>query len=74
VACRLAPNTGKLEGREYRVGKQVRISSHKLYLGASEDITHHDRVVVGASTYEVLGVKDPAGEGHHLMADVELIE
>ena len=74
VACRLAPNTGKLEGREYRVGTQVRISSHKLYLFSGADITHEDRVVIGTPTYVVLGVKDPAGAGHHQQADVELIE
>ena len=70
VACRLQPR----RGREAVQPTQVVVGSHVLFLEIGTDITEKDRVVVGATTYEVLFVEDAAGQGHHLEADLELVK
>jgi head-tail adaptor len=70
VACRLQPR----RGREAVQPTQVVIGSHVLFLETGTDITERDRVVVAASTYEVLFVADAAGQGHHLEAELEIVK
>ena len=70
IACRLQPR----RGREALQPTQVVVGTHVLYLEAGVDITERDRVVVGATTYEVLFVEGAAGQGHHLEADLELVK
>lgn len=70
VACRLQPR----RGREAVQPTQVVVGSHILYLEIGTDITERDRVVVAASTYEVLFVADAAGQSHHLEVDLELVK
>jgi len=60
-------------GREIKVGAEVVLSNHRLYLN-DIDITERDRVVIGTVTYEVLLVSDrqDATGNHH--KEVDLIE
>lgn len=37
-------------------------------------ITESDRVVWNSKSYEVTGIRDAAGQGHHLEIDLEVIE
>ena len=70
VPCRLQPR----RGREAVQPTQVVVGTHVLYLEAGVDITERDRVMVAASTYEVLFVGDAAGQGHHLELELELVK
>ena len=59
--CRLMAGAG----RELTIGAEVVIADYKLFIG-DVDITEQDRVVIGATTYEVLLVTDKQdGVGSH---------
>jgi len=49
------------------------VSDHTVYMWPT-DITEGDRIVYGAQTYEVEGITDEAGIGHHLRIDARLVE
>ncbi len=50
-ACRLMD----IEGREVRIGAEVVVADHKLFLG-DVDVTERDRVLLNGFTYEVVMV------------------
>ena len=58
-------------GREIKVGAEVVLSNHRLYL-QDIDITERDRVVIGTVTYEILLISDrqDAISDHHIEADL----
>ena len=65
VACLMQVRNG----REVRVGDQAVISNHVLFL-AVQDVTERDRVLHGGVLYDVLLVRNPGGQNHHLELDL----
>ena len=66
-ACRLVAGAGK----EIKVGTEVVVSNHRLFL-EDVDIIERDRVAIGTETYEVVLVSDRQnGTGvHHKECDL----
>ena len=63
VKCRVQ----QLGGKEMSSGIFPQVATHRAYFRAGTDITHKDRVVYGAVTFEVVLVDaDAAGAGHHV--------
>lgn len=50
------------------------VSSHSIYLEPGTGIIEGDRITYGSNTYQVDGVKDEAGLGHHDKVDAHLVE
>ena len=48
-------------------------STHSVYLWLT-DVTAADRLVYDGDTYQVTGIIDEAGVGHHLKLDCRLVE
>jgi head-tail adaptor len=52
--------------REIKVGAEIVIADLQLFLEADTDITEQDRVILNATTYEVLSAADRQnGTGNH---------
>jgi head-tail adaptor len=49
------------------------VSTHSVYLWPT-DVTESDRLVYGGATYQVDGIHDEAGIGHHYRVDAHLVE
>lgn len=73
VACLKQPLTGRTVGKELVVGREARITDFVLFL-LPRDVTAADRVVHTGETYNVIVVKDPGGQGHHLELILELVK
>lgn len=56
VPCRLAPETRR-PVEEERGGVLVAVGDHVITFAAGTDIAERDRVVIGAWTFEVVGVR-----------------
>jgi head-tail adaptor len=41
-------------------------ASHRIFVPGTPDIAESDRIIDGARTFQVDGVADAAGAGHHL--------
>lgn len=54
----------KAETRETVAGKWEE-ATHVVYLGAEDEVRAGDVLVRGACRYEVVGVEDEGGQGHH---------
>lgn len=49
------------------------VSDHNVYLWPT-DVAEGDRIVYAGATYQVDGIRDEAGIGHHLKVDCHLVE
>ena len=47
-------------------------STHTIFLRPT-DLQEADRIVANGNTYQVTGVRDPAGLGHHYEVDATLV-
>jgi SPP1 family predicted phage head-tail adaptor len=47
-------------------------STHTIYLWPT-DVTEADRIVFGSETYQIEGIRDEAGMGHHLRLDCRAV-
>ena len=50
------------------------VSTHSVYLDPNADITAADRIVFDGDAYQVDGIRDEAGIGHHFKVDAHLVE
>lgn len=73
VACLKQPLTGRAVGKELVAGREARITDFVLFL-LPRDVTAADRVVQAGETYNIIVVKDPGGQGHHLELILELVK
>lgn len=48
------------------------VSTHTIYMRPT-DLQEADRILYGGARYEVTGVRDAAGIGHHLEIDCRLV-
>lgn len=49
------------------------LSTHNVYLAAGTTVLASDRVSFLGLTYQLDGIVDPAGLGHHLKADAHVV-
>jgi head-tail adaptor len=64
IPMRIDPQTGT---EQVQYGKETATISHRAFCELRQDIRPRDRVVVGATTYEVVSPAiDAGGQGHHL--------
>lgn len=77
VPALVQPKTARFGGGQteeittYSGGTQV--TDHTIFMRPT-DVSAADQVVEGDRTFEVLLVRDEAGQDHHLALDVRLIE
>ena len=66
IACRLSSGSTSTTGREIKVGAEIVIADHTIFLG-DVDVTEQDRIVIDSDTYEVLMVVDrkDGATSHH---------
>lgn len=50
------------------------VSTTSIYLEPVSGILEADRISYGGGTYQIDGIKDEAGLGHHLKLDCHLVE
>ena len=50
------------------------VSTHSVYVEPGTGVTAADRIRFGGDTYQVDGIRDEAGVGHHLKLDCHLVE
>ena len=50
------------------------VSTHSIYVDPQADVNEADRIVFGGDTYQIDGVSDAAGIGHHFKVDAHLVE
>ena len=48
-------------------------STHSIYVDPNADVTEADRIVFDGSTYQIDGIRDEAGYGHHFKVDAHLV-
>jgi SPP1 family predicted phage head-tail adaptor len=48
-------------------------ATHRIYVPGSPDITEDDRIIDGGRTFQIDGVADPAGFGHHLAIEAHVV-
>ena len=74
IACRLSSGSAKTQGREIKVGAEIVIADHTIFLG-DEDVTEQDRIVIGSNTFEVLMVVDrkDGADSHHKECFVRVV-
>ena len=74
IACRLSSGSAKTQGREIKVGAELVIADHTIFLG-DVDVTEQDRIVIDSDTYEVLMVVDrkDGATSHHKECFVRVV-
>lgn len=50
------------------------VSTHSIYVEPAASVNENDRISYGSKTYQIDGIKDEAGIGHHLKLDCHLVE
>lgn len=48
-------------------------ASHRIFFRGAPDIVESDRVLDGTRTFQIDGITDPAGAGHHLEVLAHLV-
>lgn len=50
------------------------VSTHSIYVEPSSAVTPADRISFDGKTYQIDGIRDEAGLGHHFKLDCHLVE
>ena len=50
------------------------VSTHSIYVDPNADVNEDDRIDYGSQTYQIDGIRDEAGLGHHFKIDAHLVE
>jgi len=65
--CRLSSGSAVTQGKEIKVGAELVLSDHTVFLG-DVDVTEQDQIVIDGATFEVLMVVNRQdGSGSHHM-------
>jgi len=74
IACRLSSAMMGRGGQEIKVGAELVLADHTIFLG-DVDVTEQDRIVIDSDTYEVLMVVDrqDGATSHHKECFVRVV-
>lgn len=70
VQCRISM---KSSSERAVANREEGLGSYKIFVLSSESIEVHDRLTVGSSVYEIVGISRPS-RGNHYELEAELIE
>ncbi len=75
--CLIQPQQGRNNFEIRNELNEIGISTHVLFMlvdSGNNSITAKDRIVSGSITYEILSVRDAAGQVHHFEIDLRIIK